>query len=234
MLHVDGLTKKYGQVTANDHLQFTVPAGAVTVLAGPNGAGKSTAIKAIAGLLRFTGSVTIGGHPNKSMEAKRLLGYVPETPAVYGLLTVDEHMEFMARAYQLSDGWKDRANRLLERFEMDDKRKKLGKELSKGMQQKVSLCCALLTEPKLLLVDEPMVGLDPHAIKTLKQVLLEERNKKAAIVISTHLLDSVEDIWDRLLILVQGKIAAERDRQQMANSGESLEALFFAVTEGVR
>ncbi|MEL7601551.1 MAG: ABC transporter ATP-binding protein [Bacillota bacterium] len=234
MLHVDGLTKKYGRVTANDNLQFSVPTGAVTVLAGPNGAGKSTAIKAMAGLLRFSGSVTIGGYPNKSMEAKRMLGYVPETPAVYGLLTVDEHMEFMARAYQLPDGWKERANMLLERFEMDDKRKKLGKELSKGMQQKVSLCCALLTEPKVLLVDEPMVGLDPHAIKTLKQALLEERGRGTAILISTHLLDSVEDIWDRLLILVQGKIAAEREKQQMLNSGESLEALFFAVTEGVR
>jgi ABC-2 type transport system ATP-binding protein len=232
MLNVDNLTKKYGKVIANDMLTFSVPAGAVTVLAGPNGAGKSTAIKAMAGLLRFSGSITIDNHPNKSTEAKRILGYVPESPAVYGLLTVDEHMEFIARAYELKEGWKDRADDLMERFELQDKRKKLGKELSKGMQQKVSLCCALLTQPKVLLVDEPMVGLDPHAIKALKQVITEERDKGTAVLISTHLLDSVEDIWDRILILVQGKIAAERGRAQMINSGESLEDLFFEVTEG--
>ncbi len=232
MLNVDNLTKKYGKVIANDMLTFSVPAGAITVLAGPNGAGKSTAIKAMAGLLRFSGNITIDNHPNKSAEAKRILGYVPESPAVYGLLTVDEHMEFIARAYDLNDGWKARADDLMDRFELQDKRKKLGKELSKGMQQKVSLCCALLTQPKVLLVDEPMVGLDPHAIKALKQVITEERDKGTAVLISTHLLDSVEDIWDRILILVQGKIAAERDRMQMINSGESLEDLFFEVTEG--
>ena len=232
MLTVDNLTKKYGKVIANDMLTFSVPAGAITVLAGPNGAGKSTAIKAMAGLLRFSGNITIDNHPNKSAEAKRILGYVPESPAVYGLLTVDEHMEFIARAYELNDGWKARADDLMERFELQDKRKKLGKELSKGMQQKVSLCCALLTQPKVLLVDEPMVGLDPHAIKALKQVITEERDKGTAVLISTHLLDSVQDIWDRILILVQGKIAAERDRTQMISSGESLEDLFFEVTEG--
>lgn len=232
MLNVDNLTKKYGKVIANDMLSFFVPAGAVTVLAGPNGAGKSTAIKAMAGLLRFSGNITIDNHPNKSTEAKRILGYVPESPAVYGLLTVDEHMEFIARAYELNDEWKARADDLMDRFELQDKRKKLGKELSKGMQQKVSLCCALLTQPKVLLVDEPMVGLDPHAIKALKQVITEERDKGTAVLISTHLLDSVEDIWDRILILVQGKIAAERDKAQMISSGESLEDLFFEVTEG--
>lgn len=232
MLKVEALTKKYGKVVANDSLCFSAPAGAVTVLAGPNGAGKSTAIKAMAGLLRFSGSITIDGYSNKSLEAKRILGYVPESPAMYGLLTVEEHMEFIARAYQLEEGWAERAGQLLTLFELDDKRKKLGKELSKGMQQKVSLCCALLPQPKLLLVDEPMVGLDPHAIKVLKEVLTEERAKGTAVLISTHLLDSVEEIWDRLLILVQGRIAAAREREEMLSGGETLEKLFFEVTEG--
>jgi len=232
MFAVEGLTKKYGKVLANDHLSFTVPSGAISVLAGPNGAGKSTAIKAMAGLLRYEGSVTIDGKSNKSLEAKRLLGYVPETPAMYGLLNIDEHMEFIARAYRLEEGWRERAESLLGRFELQDKRKKLGKELSKGMQQKVSLCTALLPLPAALLVDEPMVGLDPHAIKVLKEVLLEEKRRGCAILISTHLLSSVEDIWDRLLILVQGGIAAERNRQELQQSGEQLEELFFAVTEG--
>ncbi|MDL2234924.1 ABC transporter ATP-binding protein [Christensenellaceae bacterium OttesenSCG-928-L17] len=231
MLIVKDLTKKYGKVLANDHLSFEVPSGAITVLAGPNGAGKSTAIKAMAGLLRFSGEITIGGYPNKTLEAKRLIGYVPETPAMYGMLTVREHMEFIARAYKLSD-YQARADALLARFELDDKAKKLGKELSKGMQQKVSLCCALLPRPALLLVDEPMVGLDPHAIKTLKEVLMEERNANTAVLISTHLLDSVEEMWDRMLILVEGRIAAERNRAEVTARGEKLEDLFFAVTEG--
>lgn len=230
MLDVNGLTKKYGKTLANDNLTFSVPSGAISVLAGPNGAGKSTAIKAMAGLLRFQGTITIDGHPNKSIEAKRILGYIAETPAMYGMLTVKEHLEFIARAYNLT-GWEDRAAALLTRFELDDKSKKLGKELSKGMQQKVSICCALLIEPKLLLIDEPLVGLDPHAIKTLKEVLQEERERDTAILISTHLLDSVEDLWDRLLILVHGQIAATRDRALM-DANESLSELFFDITEG--
>lgn len=232
MLEVRDLTKKYGKVLANDHVSFTAPSGEITILLGPNGAGKSTAIKSIAGLLRYKGDILIGGYPNKSIPAKRLLGYVPETPACYDLLTVKEHLEFIAKAYSLEEGWKDRAEALLKRFELDDKRNKMGVELSKGMQQKVSICCALLTSPSLLLVDEPMVGLDPHAIKQFKAALMEERDRGAAVLISTHLLDSVEEFWDRALILVEGKIAAERTRAQVEAQQESLEDLFFAITEG--
>ncbi len=232
MFVVNGLTKKYGKVLANDQLSFTVPYGTLTVLAGPNGAGKSTAIKAMAGLLRYQGSVTVDGKPNKSIEAKRVLGYVPETPAVYGMLTIAEHMEFIARAYSLGEQWRGRAKLLLERFELLEQEKKVGRELSKGMQQKVSLCCALLPEPKALLVDEPMVGLDPHAIKVLKEVLIEEKQRGVAILLSTHLLNSAEDIWDRLLIMKNGHIAAERNREDMSESGEQLEELFFSITEG--
>ena len=232
MLEVRDLTKKYGKFLANDHVSFTAPEGEITILLGPNGAGKSTAIKSIAGLLRYQGNILIGGHPNKSIPAKRLLGYVPETPACYDLLTVKEHMEFIARAYSLEEGWQQRAQELMERFELSDKGSKMGKELSKGMQQKVSLCCALLTKPSLLLVDEPMVGLDPHAIKQFKAALIQERERGAAVLISTHLLDSVDEFWDRALILVGGKIAAERTRAQVEAQQESLEDLFFAITEG--
>lgn len=232
MLVVEGLTKKYGKLLANDHLSFRVPAGEICVLAGPNGAGKSTAIKAMAGLLRCEGSVLIDSKPNKSLEAKRILGYVAETPAVYGMLSVAEHMEFIARAYRMEPGWKERADALLTRFELADQRKKLGKELSKGMQQKVSICTALLPRPMVLLVDEPMVGLDPFAIRILKEVLLEEKERGCAVLISTHLLNSVEELWDRALILVKGRIAAERTRREVQSSGEQLEELFFSVTEG--
>ena len=201
------------------------------MLLGPNGAGKSTAIKAIAGLLRYSGEILIQGHPNKSVEAKQILGYVPEMPAAYPMLSIEEHMQFIARAYSLADGWEQRAEMLLSRFELADKKDKIGKELSKGMQQKVSLCCALLTEPNLLLVDEPMVGLDPHAIKELKALFREERDRGASIVISTHLLDSVEDLWDRTLIMDGGHIIAERTRKEVEERGESLQELFFEITE---
>ncbi|MCE5235177.1 MAG: ABC transporter ATP-binding protein [Clostridiaceae bacterium] len=231
MLKVEGLTKKYGSLMANDHICFTVAPGEIAVLLGPNGAGKSTAIKAVAGLLRFQGTIEIGGYPNKSLQAKRLLGYIPEIPSAYDLLTIDEHMQFIARAYSLRDGWELKAKTLLERLELDDKSKKLGKELSKGMQQKLSICCALLSEPTLLLVDEPMVGLDPHAIKELKRILLEEKAKGTAILISTHLLDSVEELWDKTLILMNGSIAAKRTKAELLETGESLEQLFFEITE---
>ena len=174
MLSVRNVTKRYGKLVANDNISLDVNSGEITVLLGPNGAGKSTIIKCIAGLLRFDGEILINGNENKSLPAKRDLGYIPEIPALYDLLTVWEHMEFIAKAYSLED-WKEDAESLLERFELSDKKKKFGSELSKGMQQKLSICCGLLSKPKVILFDEPMVGLDPHAIKELKNMIVELR-----------------------------------------------------------
>ena len=165
------------------------------------------------------------------MPAKRDLGYIPEIPALYDMLTVWEHMEFIARAYSLNN-WKERAEQLIKRFELDDKKNKLGSELSKGMQQKVSICCGILPRPKVILFDEPMVGLDPHAIKELKNLIVEMKNEGAAILISTHMLDSVSEFWDSTNIMMDGKIAAKRTRKEMEGTGEDLETLFFEITEG--
>ena len=231
MFEVSHVTKRYGKVVANDDISFSVADGQIAVLLGPNGAGKSTIIKCITGLLRFDGSITVCGFPNKSLEAKRLLGYVPEMPAVYDLLTIAEHLEFIARAYSLSD-WKERADSLLSRFELVDKKDKLGKELSKGMQQKLSICCALLPEPKVIVFDEPMVGLDPHAIKELKAVFAELKTAGASVLISTHMLDSVEDYWDVAHIMVNGRFAATRKNEALSEGECSLEELFFSITEG--
>lgn len=231
MFEVSHVTKRYGKVIANDDISFSVADGQIAVLLGPNGAGKSTVIKCITGLLRFDGSITVCGFPNKSLEAKRLLGYVPEMPAVYDLLTVAEHLEFIARAYSLSD-WKERADSLLSRFELFDKKDKLGKELSKGMQQKLSICCALLPEPKVIVFDEPMVGLDPHAIKELKAVFAELKTAGASVLISTHMLDSVEDYWDVAHIMVNGRFVATRKNEALSEGECSLEELFFSITEG--
>ncbi len=230
MLNVQHLTKKYGKVNACDDVTFCLEPGSVNVLLGPNGAGKSTLIKSVAGFLRYDGGITIGGEPNKSVPAKRLLGYVPEFPAFYPNLTVFEHMEFIARAYRMKE-WKARAEELLDRFELTDKKKKFGDELSKGMQQKLSICCALLPSPSLILFDEPMIGLDPHAIKELKEMFLEMKAAGATLLISTHMIDSVDMLWDRALIMQSGKILENVTHEALAASGKTLEEVFFALTE---
>ena len=231
ILELKHISKSFPGVKALDDVTLCVRPGTVHSLMGENGAGKSTAIKCISGLLRFQGEIKICGYPNKSIDAKRNFGYIPEIPAPYENLTVMEHLEFIGRAYQVSD-WEQKAKMLLSRFEMSDKTDKLGKELSKGMQQKLSICCALLPEPKVVLFDEPFVGLDPHAIKELKAVMTELRYDECAVLISTHMLDSVEEFWDKALIMRNGQIAAVRERKEIEQSGEDLEKLFFEITEG--
>ncbi len=230
MLKIEHVTKRYSKTIANNDISFEVENGQIAVLLGPNGAGKSTIIKCISGLLRFKGSITVDGYDNKSLEAKRLLGYVPEMPAVYDLLTVAEHLEFIRRAYRMDDNGYDQA--LLERFELWDKKDKLGKELSKGMQQKLSLCCALVHKPRVVIFDEPMVGLDPHAIKELKEVFRELKADGASVLISTHMIDSVEDYWDVTHIMMNGEFAATKYNRPEELQSQSLEELFFAITEG--
>lgn len=229
MLIVNSVTKKYGKILANDNVSFQINDGEIGILLGSNGAGKSTIIKSIAGLLKYDGDIEINGYNNKSIEAKRSFGYVPEIPSLYDMLTVEEHMEFIRRAYKVQD--KNCYGELLERFELDDKRKKLGKELSKGMQQKVSICCALLHDPQVVLFDEPMVGLDPHAIKELKQVFSELKAQGKTVLISTHMLDTIENYWDVCHIMDNGRLIATRHNVPGAFNDKSLEDLFFEITE---
>ena len=231
MIRVDRVSKSYGELLAIHDISLTVASGEIAILMGPNGAGKSTLIKSITGLLRFDGSITIGGFPNKSLEAKRLLGYVPDMPAVYDLLTVSEHLEFIARAYRISN-WRDMALSLLERFELLDKKDTLGKELSKGMQQKLSICCAILPRPQAIIFDEPMVGLDPQAIKELRLLFRELSDSGAALLISTHLASSVENIWDTVHIMAKGAFVASKQHNEGDAEDLNLEELFFAATRG--
>lgn len=231
MLKINQLTKIYDKVKAVDNISFHVNDGEIAVLLGPNGAGKSTTIKSIAGLLRYDGDISINGMPNKSIEAKRIFGYVPEAPAVYDMLTIEEHIKYIASAYRMKD-YEAKAKELLEAFDLWDKKDKLGTSLSKGMKQKVSICCALLFEPKVILFDEPMIGLDPKAIKTLKDAFLKLKHHQCSILISTHIIDSVEEVWDRALIMKDGEIVLSRTREELANNNESLENIFFNVTEG--
>jgi ABC-type multidrug transport system ATPase subunit len=231
MLTVSGLTKRYGKNVACNNINFHLSPGGITVLLGPNGAGKSTLLKYIAGFLRYQGNILVNGMENKSVEAKKIFGYVPEIPALYPNLTVAEHMEFMARAYRLTD-YRAYAEELLDRFELTDKKKKFGDELSKGMQQKLALCLGLLPRPQLLLMDEPMIGLDPHAIKELKQMMAEMREEGKTVLVSTHMIDSIDMLWDRTLIMQGGVLRADVARAYLEESGQCLEDVFFAITEG--
>ena len=229
MLEIQELTKKYGKNLAVDHVSFVVPDGKVGILLGPNGAGKSTIFKSIAGLLRYNGGVGIQGMPARNMEAKRIFGYVPELPAMFEALTVREHIEYIRRAYD-SGITEEEIDVLLKRFELDDKQNKLGNELSKGMMQKVSICCALAIKPKVLMLDEPMVGLDPAAIKELKEVILELKEQGVTILLSTHMLEMVKELWDIMFIMEKGKIVGSFTREEAQN--EDIEELFFKITGG--
>jgi ABC-type multidrug transport system ATPase subunit len=229
ILRTERVVKQYGKFRALDEVSVSIPRGSVYGLLGPNGAGKSTLIKSICGLLRFNGSVNVGGYENTTAEAKRLLGYVPEFPALYPMLTVKEHLEFIAKAYKLEQ-WTDYAEELLNRFELDDKKNKLGKELSKGMQQKTSICCALLPKPKAIILDEPLVGLDPHGIRELKTMISDLKETGCALLVSTHMIDSVEENWDVTYIMQRGKIVHKCHRTDIAGI-ESLESIYFKITE---
>lgn len=227
MLEVIGLSKKYGKTLAVDDVGFTVPDGRVGILLGPNGAGKSTVIKSIAGLLRYRGTVRIQGLDARTVEAKRCFAYVPELPYMYEALTIREHIEFITRAYGLTVP-EEEIQRLFEIFELVDKQDKLGNELSKGMMQKVSICCALVIRPRVILLDEPMVGLDPAAIKELKQVILRLRDQGCTVLISTHMLEMVKELWDVTFVMDKGRILGTYPRENVAH--EDLEELFFKVT----
>lgn len=230
MLTVSHLTKRYGKTAACDDVSLALREGDVNILLGPNGAGKSTLFKAIIGFLRYDGEIRVAAYPNKSVEAKRLVGYVPEIPSLYPSLTVAEHMEFIARAYRLRD-YKAYAEELLDRFELSDKKRKFGDELSKGMRQKLNLCLGLLPRPRVILFDEPMIGLDPHAIKELREVFGELRADGVTTFISTHIIDSVDMVWDRAFIMQRGKILADLHRHELDGSGRRLEDVFFELTE---
>lgn len=227
MLEVIHLTKKYGKTLAVDDVGFTVPDGKIGILLGPNGAGKSTVIKSIAGLLRFKGAIRIQGQDSCTVEAKKCFAYVPELPYMYEALTVREHIEFISRAYGISIS-EEEVSALFERFELGDKQDKLGGELSKGMMQKVSICCALITRPKVILLDEPMVGLDPAAIKELKDQLLELKDQGCTVLVSTHMLEMVKELWDVTFVMDKGHILGTYAREALAN--EDLEELYFSVT----
>jgi len=235
ILQVNGLKKSFGKNVAVDGVSFELQKGQVVGLLGPNGAGKTTTLKCIAGLLRKDeGSILIDGLDHRDDKARYKLAYIPETPDIYDMLTVWEHMKFIALAYELGD-WEEEARALLERFDLLEKRDELGSGLSKGMKQKTTICCALLHHPDIMLFDEPLIGLDPKAVHELKNAFYNLKDDGKTLLISTHMLDTAQNLCDSVLVMKQGKLIAngsvEELRQQMkASENSTLEDLFLEVT----
>ena len=241
MIRVEDYHKVYGQNVAVEGLSFEVLPGQVLGLLGPNGAGKTTTMRAIAGIIPPTrGRLLVAGHDvaTEPVAAKRQLAYVPDDPRLFDALTVREHLQFIAAAYRV-DPWQERAARLLEQFELTDRIDTLAGELSRGMRQKVAICCAYLYEPKAILLDEPLTGLDPRGIRTMKASVIDRASAGAAVVVSSHLLALVEDLCTHLLILHRGRrlffgpmSEARSAFARIAGADASLEDVFFRVTEG--
>lgn len=233
MLKVRNLTKKYKNFVAVNNISFTINTGEIVGLLGPNGAGKSTTIKSIIGLLKIdTGQILINNKEHTSIDAKKDFAYIPEFPQLYNQLSIWEHIQFIAQAYSI-DNYEATALDFLERFDLLDKKDELTTELSKGMKQKLSIICNLIIDPKIYFFDEPMIGLDPKAIRTLKNLLVELKEKGKAIFISTHLLDSIEHLCDHILVMKNGSIITRGSLSELkGNQNISLEELFLQVTEG--
>ncbi len=228
MIAINNLTKSYSKFKAVDGISLTAKPGEITILLGPNGAGKSTTIKSIAGLLKFEGEITIWGFQNKTVDAKKVFGYIPETPALYDLLTPMEHAEFIAKAYKMDKDWEDKIKIIFERLEIYDKKDKYVRELSKGMTQKLSIALAMLIEPKAVLFDEPLVGLDPKAINEVLKIFCELKEQGKSILVSTHIIDTINDVWDRAYIMNKGKIVSQITKEEL--DGRDLKTIFFELT----
>ncbi len=234
ILEIRHLTKNFGKKTALEDLNFSLAKGQAVGLLGPNGAGKSTLIKCIVGLLRPTGGdILIAGNPRGSRQARKISAYVPEVPQLYNMLTVWEHLRFITDAYGVAR-WEEKAEKLLQLFEIWEQRDEFVKALSKGMRQKLSLCCGIISNAQILFLDEPMVGLDPRAIKNLKDLIQELKDEGRTLFISTHLLDPIENICSRIIVLKKGKIIAdgslEELRSRLGEEKASLEEVFLEVT----
>lgn len=239
ILDVRGFTKSYHTTLAVADLSFALHPGEILALVGPNGAGKTTTMRCIAGVIPPTqGQILVGGFDvrAKPVDAKKRLAYVPDDPHLFDALTVREHLAFFAGAYEV-DAWEPKADALLDRFEMRDHADKYASDLSRGMRQKAAVCAALLHNPTLIMLDEPLTGLDPRGIRTMKQIIRERASAGAGIIISSHLLALVEDLCASLLILSQGRLVFRGDVAQArqayaAQSDASLEDVFFSATEG--
>ena len=238
MIQVAGLTKLYGDFRAVEDLTFAVGAGEVLGLVGPNGAGKTTTLRCLVGIIRPSqGKITIAGHDleTDAIAAKSRLAFIPDEPRLFDYLTVTEHLRFAGRLYGV-DQIDERAATLLREVELEGRERSLPGELSRGMKQKLAIACGLLHDPSVILLDEPLTGLDPVGIRRMKDAIARRAAAGAAVLISSHLLSLVEEICDRVLIIRQGRKVIHGSLDEIKaslprlTSDASLEDIFFALT----
>jgi ABC-2 type transport system ATP-binding protein len=238
MLQTFGLVKEFKNTRAVDGLDLEIRPGEIVGLLGPNGAGKTTALRCIAGILRPTaGRIIINGFDlvDDQAKAKARLAFVPEVPSLYELLTVEEHLKFVAMCFNTLPRFDELKDELLDRYHLAEKRNDLVATLSKGMRQKLSVACALVHDANIMLLDEPLIGIDPAGAHELKQEIVRAKNEGAAVLISTHLLDTAERLCDRVIILARGRKLTEGTLEQLRTSssmqGGTLEEIFLKLTE---
>lgn len=238
MIRLTDLSKRYGKFTAVDGISLEVPKGELFGFLGPNGAGKTTTLRMIAGILRPTaGRITIGGHDvaTDPVTAKQLLGFIPDRPYVYEKLTGAEFLRFVAGLFRQSgEEVERRMVELLELFELSDWKDQLVEKYSHGMRQKLIISSALIHRPEVIVVDEPMVGLDPKGQAFLKDLFRRFVDRGGTVLMSTHTLEVAEAVCDRIAIIHRGKIAAvgtmQELRDQTTSQGMSLAEVFLKLT----
>jgi len=240
MIRLQGLTKRYGKFVAVNAIDLHVPRGELFGFLGPNGAGKTTTLRMIAGILRPSeGGITLGGDDviTEPMAAKARLGYIPDRPFVYEKLSGAEFLRFVAGLYN-QDGTvvEKRIDELLELFELSVWKDELVESYSHGMRQKLIISSALIHRPECIVVDEPMVGLDPRGARLLKEIFREFVGRGGTVLMSTHTLEVAQAMCDRIAIIQQGNIVAygtiDELREQTAAGDVSLEELFLKLTGG--
>lgn len=240
MIEVEGLTKVYGDFAAVSGLSFSVGPGQLLGLVGPNGAGKTSTLRCCSGIIPPTsGTIRVCGHDlaRDPVAAKRQLAFFSDEPRLFEYLTVRQHLTFTGRLYQVADA-ADRIPRILEELDLTPKADQMPGELSRGMKQKVAIACGLLHSPSVVFFDEPLTGLDPLAIRRMKDTIRRLASEGAAIVLSSHLLHLLEELCTHVLILKQGVKVAHGTLDEVRSlfgaegAGESLEEVFLKIAEG--
>ncbi|MCD0463288.1 ABC transporter ATP-binding protein [Roseiconus lacunae] len=242
MLRCEELRKLYETHLAVDGVSFSLEPGSIGALVGPNGAGKTTTMRCLAGLIPATsGRLTVAGceltdyNSSALIELKRHLAYVPDDPPLFDDLTVGQHMEFIGRIYDVPDRV-EKSERLLDYFQLADKVDAGATTLSRGMRQKLAIACAYLFQPSVLLLDEPMTGLDPPGIRRLLESTRELAKAGATIIISSHLLAMIEDVCTHLIVMQNGRLQFFGDVDQLRQqfpSATTLEQAYFEATSTV-
>jgi ABC-2 type transport system ATP-binding protein len=238
MIELRNVTREFGSKVAVKDLSLTIPTGELFCFLGPNGAGKTTTIKMLCGLLRPTrGEILIGGMPmNKDAVAiRRIMGYIPDTPFLYERLTPEEFMRFTGDLYGIPSAQVDSdLESLSDLFGLHEHRRVLIKDLSHGLRQRLAYASTFLHHPKVLLVDEPFIGLDPHSIRLIRDLLRAKCRDGMTILLTTHILALAEDLADRIGIILDGQIIALGTLDELKERsavGGGLEDIFLHLTE---